>query len=214
LLGDDSFARDKRKNYNQMRVMHQLEELGASHHIVSIDNVIDIIQYVRIYHLFNTFLRNYGQPLQLGLSMNEVAGRLAKYLQQIETVPYLPDSIENVYTILGVHHNEQYREILKSINLSSTNLEFNSAIYKTPRKKREDDGTLRRLTLTEEMDDDIEVSRCRSEEEMAERAEEFREKRKEALRRAREITDDQIIAQMSGEEPFSDVELHLLLSLI
>ena len=149
MLGDDSFAKEKWESFYQMRVMHQLEELGTSHHIVSIDNVVDIIQYVRIFRLFNTFLRNNGQSLQPSLSMNEVAGRLARYLQQIRTVPYLPDSIENGYAILGVHHIEQYREILYLIQLPPHNLDDTSTIFKTPKKKRDDDGILRRLTPME-----------------------------------------------------------------
>ena len=73
---------------------------------------------------------------------------------------------------------------------------------------------MRRLTPGEEIDDDIEASRRRSEEAMFERAEESREKQQAVLKCKSEITDDQIIAQISGEESFSDVELRLLLSLL
>ena len=66
----------------------------------------------------------------------------------------------------------------------------------------------------EEIDVDIEVSRRQIDERMVEIAEESREKHQAPLRRARKITDDQINAKMSGEEPFSDVELRLLLTLL
>jgi len=129
-------------------------------------------------------------------------------------IPQRSYNIGEICIILAYNYSGAYREIMRTIDFPPHNIEVISAIFKTPMKKRDDDGTLRRLTPGEEIDDDIEASRRRSEEAMFERAEESRKKRQKALRRARDITDDQIIAKMSGEEPFSEVELRLLLSLL
>ena len=74
LLGDDGFEKREEKCYYQRRVMNQLEELGNSHHIVSIGNVNCIVQRASVYYLFTIFLQKQGRPLQAGLSMAEVAG--------------------------------------------------------------------------------------------------------------------------------------------
>ena len=79
LLGDDYIPKKKVEALYEGMVMQQLEELGNSHHIVSIDNVNCIVQYASVYYLFNTFLRNLGRPIQHGLSMAEIAGHVELY---------------------------------------------------------------------------------------------------------------------------------------